>query len=412
MVLAFVSPRPVFSEVIRLKSGKTVEGKAIERTDKYIKIDFYNVPMTYYFSEIQAIDGKEPEAVGVNAGAKVEAPGNYKSIEIDDAFLGKVFDYIKKESGEPKKYYAAASICSALISAAKMQEIGGEEQFIKPPATELLKANASLLVESGAAGFRKAIAGSLKEAYLDSAVFDLMRANAVDFKELISELDMAAVQDSDNALPLYLKAVAFEYKKNYEEARKNIKEALDKTISLNISKNYAAMHEFLISSGYGDIAAAETAAMLAKCIGSLYIFEINISLFNYIREDKMEKDLFGRWRSNAVEYNEDALIAAKQLALARPQSFMAETMGLTLEGAACFRLIDLYKKQGEEEKAGQMRQKANDLQYSVINLKRRFVDMLRNFSNLQGTPQAVDFLVDSVTIGEEQAANKYFGNKN
>jgi len=47
----------VFAEVILLKSGQTVEGKLIEKTDEYIKIDFEGVPLIYFFDEVQSIDG-------------------------------------------------------------------------------------------------------------------------------------------------------------------------------------------------------------------------------------------------------------------------------------------------------------------------------------------------------------------
>jgi uncharacterized protein DUF5684 len=48
----------VFAETIILKSGKQIEGEKIEQTDDYIKIDFYGIPVTYYFNDIQSIDGK------------------------------------------------------------------------------------------------------------------------------------------------------------------------------------------------------------------------------------------------------------------------------------------------------------------------------------------------------------------
>jgi tetratricopeptide (TPR) repeat protein len=47
----------VFAETILLKSGQTVEGKLTEKTDKYIKIDFQGIPLTYFFDEIKSIDG-------------------------------------------------------------------------------------------------------------------------------------------------------------------------------------------------------------------------------------------------------------------------------------------------------------------------------------------------------------------
>ncbi|MCM8831657.1 MAG: hypothetical protein NC918_05675 [Candidatus Omnitrophica bacterium] len=53
--LIFVS-LPTFADVIRLKSGKTVEGKIIEKTDEYVKIDFLGVKLKYYFDEIEKLE--------------------------------------------------------------------------------------------------------------------------------------------------------------------------------------------------------------------------------------------------------------------------------------------------------------------------------------------------------------------
>lgn len=58
LLICLCSPVLIFAEIIVLNSGKTVEGKLIEKTDKYIKIDFQGVPLTYYFDEIESIDEK------------------------------------------------------------------------------------------------------------------------------------------------------------------------------------------------------------------------------------------------------------------------------------------------------------------------------------------------------------------
>ena len=57
IILALLMCLPVFAfaETIVLKSGKTVEGKLTEKTDKYIKIDFDGVPLTYFMDEIESI---------------------------------------------------------------------------------------------------------------------------------------------------------------------------------------------------------------------------------------------------------------------------------------------------------------------------------------------------------------------
>jgi len=50
-------PTFLFAETIILKSGKEIEGKIIEKTDKYIKLDFKGILLTYYVEDIESIDG-------------------------------------------------------------------------------------------------------------------------------------------------------------------------------------------------------------------------------------------------------------------------------------------------------------------------------------------------------------------
>jgi hypothetical protein len=47
-----------YSETIKLKNGNTIEGRIIEKTEQYITVEFEAVPITYYFDEIESIDGK------------------------------------------------------------------------------------------------------------------------------------------------------------------------------------------------------------------------------------------------------------------------------------------------------------------------------------------------------------------
>lgn len=49
----------VFAEKIVLKSGQTIEGKIVEKADKYIKINFMGVNLTYYLDEVESIDGEK-----------------------------------------------------------------------------------------------------------------------------------------------------------------------------------------------------------------------------------------------------------------------------------------------------------------------------------------------------------------
>lgn len=60
IVVCFILSIQNFSlaEIIVLKSGQKIEGKILERTDKYIKLDFYGVSLTYWLDEIDHIEDK------------------------------------------------------------------------------------------------------------------------------------------------------------------------------------------------------------------------------------------------------------------------------------------------------------------------------------------------------------------
>jgi hypothetical protein len=45
-----------FSETVTLKSGQKVEGRIIEKTDQYVKLEFQGVQLVYYNDEIVSID--------------------------------------------------------------------------------------------------------------------------------------------------------------------------------------------------------------------------------------------------------------------------------------------------------------------------------------------------------------------
>ena len=55
-ILFLSFPIYTLAETVILKSGKTLEGKITDKTDKYIKIDVEGVLLTYYFNEIESID--------------------------------------------------------------------------------------------------------------------------------------------------------------------------------------------------------------------------------------------------------------------------------------------------------------------------------------------------------------------
>lgn len=59
LIMGLSSPEFIFAETIILKSGQKIEGKIVEKTKEYVKIDFYGVVLTYFFNEIDSIDGEK-----------------------------------------------------------------------------------------------------------------------------------------------------------------------------------------------------------------------------------------------------------------------------------------------------------------------------------------------------------------
>jgi len=61
VIVAIVIATSCFAETVVLKSGEKIEGKILQKTDSYIKVDFQGIPLTFYLDEIKII---EPEKLG------------------------------------------------------------------------------------------------------------------------------------------------------------------------------------------------------------------------------------------------------------------------------------------------------------------------------------------------------------
>jgi len=75
---------PAFAKTIKLKNGDTIEGKILEKTDKYIKVESAGASLTYYLDEIESINNDQLSRV-VDATTPGEIIGKvkatYKSLE-------------------------------------------------------------------------------------------------------------------------------------------------------------------------------------------------------------------------------------------------------------------------------------------------------------------------------------------
>ncbi len=82
----------VFAETIVLKSGKQIEGKIIEKTDQYLKIEIEGIPVTYWLDEIERVDEKAsfPSQVAISESISSKS-------EIEKIITPKVEDYLKNK---------------------------------------------------------------------------------------------------------------------------------------------------------------------------------------------------------------------------------------------------------------------------------------------------------------------------
>ncbi|MBF0122701.1 MAG: hypothetical protein HQL21_04755 [Candidatus Omnitrophica bacterium] len=60
---------PVSAEKVMLRSGLEVDGRILQKTDTFVKIDFLGTPLIYYFTEVDSIDG---EKVGKSVAPREE----------------------------------------------------------------------------------------------------------------------------------------------------------------------------------------------------------------------------------------------------------------------------------------------------------------------------------------------------
>ncbi|MFA6350136.1 MAG: hypothetical protein WCY12_04345 [Candidatus Omnitrophota bacterium] len=50
----------VSAETIKLKSGQQIQGRIIERTDSYVKVEIAGTPLTYFLDDISSIEAEQP----------------------------------------------------------------------------------------------------------------------------------------------------------------------------------------------------------------------------------------------------------------------------------------------------------------------------------------------------------------
>lgn len=91
IISLFLTPSLVLADEVVLKSGQKLEGRIVEQTDKYIRIDTgIGMSVTYYRDEIDRIDALDGQKLPVPSHSTTPLPG--WELVWDDEFNGKEID--------------------------------------------------------------------------------------------------------------------------------------------------------------------------------------------------------------------------------------------------------------------------------------------------------------------------------
>jgi len=109
LILVFLILCPnSFADVIKLKSGKTVEGTITEQTNEYIKIDSDSgMEVTYYLDEIQTISFKSDSSYSLNVNQPeihIHNPGAMAEYNKKALALNQLTIQEKKKDGGTTEY--------------------------------------------------------------------------------------------------------------------------------------------------------------------------------------------------------------------------------------------------------------------------------------------------------------------
>lgn len=215
-------PAAIYAETIVLKSGKMVEGKLIEKTDKYLKIDFYGVPLTYYLDEIESIDGKPIKVVSYDEIVS----GTAKESQ---AFLENSPNSAEAYNQRGVAYRMQGNQNDAIICFTKAIEINPQyaeaylNRGLSYASSELKKYDQAL------SDFNKSIELNPNDnffAYLSRGFIYYDKGN---YDQVISDLGYVIEMRSDSADAYYKRGLAYAQKGNYDDAISD----LNKVITLN-----------------------------------------------------------------------------------------------------------------------------------------------------------------------------------
>lgn len=237
----FLSVSSVFAETILLKTGKTIEGKIIEKTDKYIKIDIAGVSVPYFLNEIDTIDGKQLSA-SKEISTATHVPSE-KTLEVNSGV----------NNNEAKSYYDRG--VTYATAGNFNQAIGYFNKAIelKPDYADAWGGRGMSYSSKGdfdqaLSDFNKVIEinpESAKAYYWIGVIY----GRKGDSDRAISAFNKAIERDSKHAEPYVNRSLAYFYKREYDKAWEDVHKAGE----LGFKVNPKFIEDLEKASGKGNI---------------------------------------------------------------------------------------------------------------------------------------------------------------
>jgi tetratricopeptide (TPR) repeat protein len=206
------SPAPVFAETIVLKSGQKIEGRILEKTDKYIKIDFQGMPLTYYVDDIARIESTHNEMAKIadeESGEFLRANPNSAKAYND---RGVAYRMNGKQKEAIACFTKAIEIDPAYAQAYNNRGISYGSSEIKNYTLALYDFDKAIEIEpqNGEYYFDRAILYFDKKDY-DKSWEDLHKAEALGFK---NDFYISVLNEVKKVLPQYYNDLGFNYYKD------------------------------------------------------------------------------------------------------------------------------------------------------------------------------------------------------
>ena len=424
IVLALFFYQTCLAEVIKLKDGKVFQAQIVEETQDYVTVDFLGTPLTYYFENIESIDGKvvhpfEHEIQKYTLPSEENKPkiaqNRKNSLKVDEGLLSEIFKIIESDKAyDALTYYGAGLLCLGFLSYQSVFESydQGHIVFLYPHLDrKLLEEYRLRLIYNTKRAMRKSVSLNPNECrfILGLALSGLLKLDSYNIQETSRALDKLIGLDKENGLAYYLKALLNLNLNNIQGAWKCIKESQSLSIVIDEYSMYNAILDILKTRSYDEASSVVLASVMVKSIHHYILINITQPVM-YLSEEKFEsKSMFGKRSGDALEFAQAEMISGMRIASIKPQSFLSEAFGYSVEVSAYEKLITLYKEQKASSKLAQVEQTVDARKVNAEERQFLFQRIVSALKTIPNQTAETNFFITSFKEGEEASARRFLG---